>query len=93
MLSEEINRFGLDGGFTTSAAVCDVPLMFAESVTRVAVLTVVVVTVKLALKLPAGTVTLGGTAALGSLLDKGTDNPPAGAAFASVTAWRERKWL
>jgi len=85
MLSEEMSRFGVDGGFTTSAAGCDVPLMFAESVTLVCVVTVEVDTVKLALKLPAGTDTLGGTAALGSLLDKGTDNPPDGAAFASVT--------
>ena len=63
-------------------------MMFAESVTVVAVATAVVVTVKLVLKLPAGTVTLGGTEALGSLLDKGTDNPPDGAAFASVTVPR-----
>src|SRR5882762_1058869 len=86
MLSEESNRFGFDGAFTTtSAAVCDVPLMFAESVTLVAVVTVAVVTVKFALKLPAGTVTLAGTEALGSLLDKGTVNPPDGAALASET--------
>ena len=85
MLLEESSRFGLDAGFTSSVAECGVPLMFAESVTVVAVATAVVVTVKLVLKLPAGTVTLGGTEALGSLLDKGTDNPPDGAAFASVT--------
>ena len=66
MLSEESNRFGVADGFTTSAAVREVPLMFAESVTVVAVATAVVVTVKLVLKLPAGTVTLGGTEALGS---------------------------
>ena len=42
------------------------------------------VTGKLALKPPAGTVTLAGTTALGSLLDKGTDNPPDAAGFARV---------
>src|SRR5438128_8335670 len=85
MLSAESNRFGVAEGFTISAAVREVPLMFAESVTLVATATAEVVTGKLALKLPAGTVTLAGTAALGSLLDKGTDNPPDGAAFARVT--------
>src|SRR5438270_11153749 len=85
MLSEDSNRFGVDEGFTTSVAVRDVPLMFAASVTVVAAVTVAVVTVKVALKLPAGTVTFWGTDALGSLLDKGTTNPPDGAAFASVT--------
>ena len=85
MLFEESNRFGVDAGFTTRVAECDVPLMFADNVTVVLAATAAVVTVKFALKLPAGTVTLAGTEALGSLLDKGTDNPPDGAAFASVT--------
>src|SRR2546426_9640874 len=89
MLSEDNNRFwaggGAGGAFTTSVAERDVPLMFAESVTVVLVLTVAVVTGKLALEPPAGTGTLAGTAAAaGLLLDKGTDKPPAGAAFASV---------
>src|SRR3989441_6532578 len=90
MLSEDSSRFWAGGGpggvFTTSVAKRGVPLMFAESVTVVLALTVAVVTGKLALEPPAGTVTLAGTAAAaGLLLDKGTDNPPAGAAFASVT--------
>jgi hypothetical protein len=91
MLSEDSNRFWAGGGppgevFTTSVAERDVPLMFAESVTVALALTLAVVTGKLALEPPAGTVTLAGTAAAaGLLLDKGTDNPPAGATFASVT--------
>src|SRR6266850_7798024 len=89
MLSEDSNRF-VDGKLgtmsTTSVAERDMPLMFAESVTGVLALTVAVVTGKLALSPPAGTVTLAGTAATaGLLLDKGTENPPAGATFASVT--------
>src|SRR5437667_6957565 len=90
MLSEDSNRFWAGGGpggvFTISVAERDVPLMFADSVTVVLALTAAVVTGKLALEAPAGTVTLAGTAAAaGLLLDKGTDNPPAGATFASVT--------
>ena len=49
MLSEESNRFGLDGGFTTSVAECGVPLMFADRVTVVTAATAAVVTVKVAL--------------------------------------------
>src|SRR2546422_6605376 len=90
MLSEDNNRFwaggGAGGAFTTSVAGRDVPLMFAESMTVVLALTVAVVTGKLALEPPAGMVTLAGAvAAAGLLLHKGTDNPPARAAFASVT--------
>src|SRR3982074_2241296 len=91
MLSEDSSRFWAGGGppggvITTSVAKRGVPLMFAESVTVVLALTVAVVTGKLALEPPAGTVTLAGTAAAaGLLLDKGTENPPAGAAFASLT--------
>src|SRR2546422_318805 len=90
MLSEDSSRFWAGGGpggvFTTSVAERGVPLMFAEGVTVVLALRVAVVTGKLALEPPAGTVPLAGTAAAaGLLLDKGTDNPPAGAAFASVT--------
>src|SRR5437667_7434889 len=90
MLSEDSNRFWAGGGpggvFTISVAERDVPLMFADSVTVVLALTAAVVTAKLALEAPAGTVTLAGTAAAaGLLLAKGTDNPPAGATFASVT--------
>src|SRR2546423_15376591 len=85
MLSEDSNRFGVDEGFTTSVAVRDVPLMFAASVTVVAAVTVAVVTVKVALKLPAGAGTVWGADALGGLLEKGTTHPPDGAAFASVT--------
>src|SRR2546425_11337612 len=90
MLSEDNNRFwaggGAGGAFTTSVAGRDVPLMFAESMTVVLALTVAVVTGKLALEPPAGMGTLAGTvAAAGVVLDKGTDNPPARAAFARGT--------
>src|SRR6266446_6076507 len=85
MLFEDKSRFALDGGFTASVADFGVPLMLADNVTVVTAATAAVLMVKVALKLPAGTVTLGGTEALGSLLDKGTDNPPDGAAFARVT--------
>jgi hypothetical protein len=51
----------------------------------VCALTPVVVTVKVAVLLPAATVTEGGTAAAGELLDSATGMPPAGAAESRVT--------
>ena len=54
-------------------------------VTEVDAVTVLVLTVKVALVLPAGTVTLDGTLAAVSLLESITCAPPAGAAPLSVT--------
>ena len=73
-------------GVTVSEAV-RVPLeIAAERVTEVAAVTFAVVTGKVALVVPTGTVTLAGTeATAGLLLERGTVVPPAGAAIASVT--------
>ena len=54
-------------------------------VAEVEVLTAVVVTVNVALELPAATVTLRGTVAAALLLDSDTTMPPVGAAPFSVT--------
>ena len=54
-------------------------------VTEVDVVTAVVVTVKVALELPAGTVTLDGTVAAPLLLESISCAPPAGAGPLSVT--------
>ena len=54
-------------------------------VTEVDVVTALVLTVKVALELPAGTVTLEGTLAAPLLLESITCEPPAGAAPLSVT--------
>ena len=53
--------------------------------TEVDVVTALVLTVKVALELPAGTVTLDGTLAAPLLLESVTCAPPAGAAPLSVT--------
>jgi len=57
----------------------------AEIVTGVDVLTADVVTVKLAVVEPAGTVTLAGVEAAGELSESDTAAPPAGAAALNVT--------
>src|SRR5215469_9044962 len=65
--------------------VCLVPLV-AEIVTEVVVVTVFVLTVKLAVVLPAATVTLEGTVATAVLLlDRVTTVPPDGAGPLRVT--------
>ena len=53
--------------------------------TEVAAVTTRVVTGKVALAVPAGTSTLAGTVAAGSLLERGTTAPPLGAGPLSVT--------
>src|SRR5258705_12197757 len=89
MLSEDRSRLpagsGPGRGVTLSVVERAVPRMFADSVTSVLAPTFEVLTGKLALKAPAGTLTLAGTCAADALpLDKGTDSPPAGAAAARV---------
>jgi len=73
------------GGVTASDAVAVTPPNDAEMVSDVGVVTVCVVTVNVAVLLPEGTITLGGTVAAALLLDSVTEAPPAGAAALSVT--------
>ena len=70
-------------GFTVSAAVLVTPTKTAEMVAEVEAVTEVVVTVKLALVAPAGTVTLVAVAAV-ELLESDMNAPPAGAALVRV---------
>ena len=73
---------GGSGGVTVSVALRVVPPNAPLIVRDVDAVTDVVLTVNVALKAPAGTVTLAGTvAALVLLLDSVTTAPPAGAAF------------
>jgi hypothetical protein len=82
----EISPLGGGGtGFTVRLAGLVTPPYTAEIVTAVEFDTETVVTVNVALALPAGTVTLAGTVAAELLLDSDTIVPPAGAAPLSVT--------
>src|SRR5262245_2193939 len=73
-------------GFTVNVAVRCTVLYVAMIVTGVLAVTVLLVTVKLALAEPALTVTLAGTvAAVVWLLDRATTAPPLGAGLVSVT--------
>ena len=74
------------GGVTVSEAVRVVPPSVAEMVTEVDAVTELVLTVKVAVVAPAGTVTLAGTVAmLVLLLESDTTVPPLGADALSVT--------
>src|SRR2546421_547687 len=70
----------ITAGTTVSEALCVPPPYEPEMVTAVDVATALVVTLKLALVAPAGTVTLAGTAAAGALLGNGAFAAPAGGA-------------
>ena len=77
---------GSGGGVTVRDAVLVAPPKDAEIVTEVEAVTVLVVTVKVALVAPAGTVTLEGTCAAPVLpLESATCAPPDGAAPLKLT--------
>jgi len=77
---------GAAGGVTESVAVRVTPSNVALTTADVDALTALVEIVKLALLLPAGTVTLAGTVATPALLlESDTSTPPDGAAAVSVT--------
>src|SRR5882762_4194976 len=80
MPSDEITA-----GTTVKAAVCVAPPDEPEIVADVDAATALVVTLKVALVTPAGTVTLAGTVTAALLLESVTCPPPAGAAPFSVT--------
>src|SRR5213078_840386 len=82
-LSEE--TVGRGGGITVSEADVLVPPYDAEMVTGVEAATALVLIVKVAVVLAAGTVTLEGTLAAALLLESVTCAPPAGAGPLSVT--------
>lgn len=68
-----------------STAVFDTPFAVAVTVDWVLVVTATVVTAKVALVAPAGTVTVAGTAEEALLSARATTKPPVGAALLSVT--------
>ena len=74
------------GGFTVSVALRLIPPRAPVMLTAVAAVTAPVVTVKVALVAPAGTVTLAGTVAAVELSESDTTAPPDGAALVRVTA-------
>src|SRR5579883_180925 len=74
-----------EAGATVSDATCEDPKADAVMAADVFEVTVVVVTMKVALVAPAATVTLAGTFAAVLLLDRLTTVPPAGAAPLRVT--------
>jgi len=80
-------RLGAAGvpGFTVSVTVLDVPPNAPAIVTGVEVVTVLVVTVKLALLDPEATVTLAGTVVALELSESDTTAPPFGAGALNVT--------
>ena len=73
------------GGVTVRVVDWVALLYVAEIVTAVSADTLLLVTPKVALVAPAGTMTVLGTAAAGSLLDNAITRPPAGAGAASDT--------
>jgi len=73
------------GGLTASAVVFVTPAYVAEIVAVAVEVTVAVAMVKVALLLPAATVTLAGGVAEGTLLPSVTTRPPAGAGAVRVT--------
>ena len=74
------------GGCTVSVVVCETPPLDAVMVTPVEVATADgLVTVNVAVVLPAGTITFDGTPTMAGLALKVTLSPPAGAAPVSVT--------
>ncbi len=76
---------GATTGLTVSVAVLVTPLKTAEMVAVTEVVTVLVVTVKFALVLPAATVTLVGMVVATELSESDTTTPPTGAAALKVT--------
>ena len=87
-LSDSVERVGVvaAAGFTVKTPeTAPLPEADAEMVARLVAVTVPVVTVKLALLAPAGTVTLDGTAAAAELSVSDTTTPPEGAAALKLT--------
>jgi hypothetical protein len=75
----------VDTGLIVRVALRMTPLWLPEMIAEVELVTVRVVTEKLALVAPPGTVTLVGTVAPALLLESATTTPPLGAALVSVT--------
>jgi hypothetical protein len=79
-----VGALGVGAGFTVRVAVRVTPPNTAEMVAVVDAVTGVVVTAKLALVAPAGTVTLAGTVAAVEFSESDTTAPPLGAAALKV---------